>query len=91
MLPKYKTVIFVHGCFWHRHAKCKIATTPKSNTQFWIEKFQNNVLRDARVTALLESSGWHVLVAWECQLSNASRALATAKDMAMAIKDDDAD
>lgn len=70
VLPKYKAAVFVHGCFWHRHSGCKVATTPKSNTEFWVEKFDRNVLRDAKVRAELEAEGWKVLVAWECELSS---------------------
>lgn len=69
VFPRYKTVVFVHGCFWHRHDGCKIATIPKSNTPFWIEKFGKNVARDTRVGAELTALGWHVLVVWECELT----------------------
>jgi len=57
VFPRYKAVVFVHGCFWHRHTGCNIATTPKSNTPFWTEKFDKNVPRDARVAAELEKRG----------------------------------
>ncbi len=70
VLPKYKTVIFVHGCFWHRHPGCKKASTPKSNTAFWEDKFEKNVARDARVAEALRHSGWNVLVVWECELKD---------------------
>ena len=63
VFPKYKAVIFVHGCFWHRHEGCKIATTPKSNTSFWVEKFDKNVARDERVRGQLEGLGWRVFTA----------------------------
>ena len=59
--------IFVHGCFWHRHARCKRATTPKSNTEFWTAKFANNRRRDSRVIKDLRSQGYTVLVIWECE------------------------
>ncbi len=78
VLAKYKTAIFVHGCFWHRHPGCKIATIPKSNTEFWIEKFSRNVARDERSTAKLDELGWRVLVAWECEVDTYSKAEATA-------------
>ncbi|WP_454907285.1 very short patch repair endonuclease [Variovorax gossypii] len=87
VLPRYKTVVFVHGCFWHRHADCNIATTPKSNTPFWVEKFQRNVSRDARVTKALEEAGWKVLVAWECEVGSAAKAKATGEKLAMLIRD----
>lgn len=67
-LPKYNTVVFVHGCFWHRHEGCKIATTPKSNVEFWETKFRRNVERDLRVREQLQQLGWRVLVVWECEL-----------------------
>ena len=74
VLPRYRTVVFVHGCFWHRHAGCKIATTPKSNTGFWIEKFDRNVARDSRSRELLEAQGWKVIIAWECELGSGRKA-----------------
>ncbi|MEJ1169570.1 very short patch repair endonuclease [Variovorax sp. CCNWLW235] len=86
VLPRYKTVVFVHGCFWHRHADCSIATTPKSNTSFWIEKFQKNMARDARVTKALEEAGWKVLVAWECEVASVAKAKATGERLAMLIR-----
>lgn len=66
--PKYKTAVFVHGCFWHRHEGCRFSTTPKNNAGFWQKKFAANVERDARATAQLEELGWRVLIVWECQL-----------------------
>ena len=66
--PKYKTAVFVHGCFWHRHEGCRFSTTPKNNADFWQKKFAANVERDARATAQLDELGWRVLVVWECQL-----------------------
>ncbi|MEO8381331.1 MAG: very short patch repair endonuclease [Acidobacteriota bacterium] len=62
-----KWVVFVHGCFWHRHAGCRRATTPTRNRQFWLEKFEANVGRDARVQRKLRRSGWRVIVVWECE------------------------
>lgn len=79
VFPRYKVVVFVHGCFWHRHANCKIATTPKSNRPFWVEKFEKNLARDARVTTQLEAMGWRVLVVWECDLTSMARARATGE------------
>ena len=86
VFPRYKTVVLVHGCFWHRHAGCNIATTPKSNVAFWIEKFEKNIARDARVTTALEDAGWRVLVAWECELSSAAKAQATGQRLAAIIR-----
>ena len=70
VLPKYKTVIFVNGCFWHRHEGCSRATTPKSNLDYWLPKFERNVKNDALHKAELERQGWHVVVLWECSLKN---------------------
>lgn len=86
VFPKYKTVVFVHGCFWHRHAGCNIATTPKSNTTFWTNKFAKNVARDARVTKSLRDNGWRVLVAWECELGSSFKAQATGERLAKKIR-----
>ena len=67
VLKKYRTVIFVHGCFWHRHSGCKFAYTPKSRTEFWEKKFQTNIKRDEKVESDLISQGWRVIVIWECE------------------------
>ena len=66
VLPKYKTVIFVHGCYWHQHPGCKDSTMPKSNVAFWKKKFKQNNDNDVKVTALLKGKGWNVEVIWEC-------------------------
>ena len=68
VLPKYKTVIFVHGCFWHLHNGCKYAVMPKSNVDFWEKKLYGNKERDKRNRQLLEKMGWNVITVWECQL-----------------------
>lgn len=68
VLPKYKTVIFVNGCFWHGHSNCKYFVVPKTNTEFWLNKIETNRQRDARKTFELQSLGWRVIVLWECQL-----------------------
>ena len=65
VLPKYKTAIFVHGCFWHRHKGCKRVYMPMINTDYWVEKFNRNVERDKRVKLALSRAGWKVLVIWE--------------------------
>lgn len=67
VLPKYKTVIFVHGCFWHRHEGCKNCTTPSGNGTFWKEKLEGNVLRDRIHGAKLKELGWRSIVIWECE------------------------
>ncbi len=70
VLPKYKTAIFVHGCFWHRHQNCKFAYTPKSRVEFWERKFRENIRRDERARKQLIELGWHVIVVWECEVMN---------------------
>jgi len=69
VLPKYRTVIFVHGCFWHRHQGCKDATMPKSRTEFWQEKFNRNVANDIKHQSELEALGWQVITIWECEVN----------------------
>ena len=66
-------VIFVNGCFWHRHKGCRLARLPKSRLEFWLPKLEANRLRDRRNLAALRARGWRVLVLWECQLSNVAR------------------
>lgn len=68
VLPKYKTVIFVHGCFWHGHKGCKKYTVPKTNTEFWTAKVSRNQERDQEVWRKLEAKGWSVIIVWECEL-----------------------
>ena len=70
VLPKFKTVIFVNGCFWHRHPGCKRATLPKSNAEFWRQKLEKNVARDLRNIQTLKDLGWYVLIIWECELKD---------------------
>ena len=80
VFPRHRLVVFVHGCFWHRHEGCRYASTPKSRIVFWTEKFATNVARDARQEAALRTLGWRVLVIWECESrhkSTVERRLAT--------------
>ena len=70
VLPKHRTVVFVHGCFWHRHRNCRFATTPATNATFWQEKFATNVARDQRTASQLRKLGWRVIVVWSCSLSD---------------------
>ena len=65
-MAKYNTVVFIHGCFWHRHKNCKYAYTPKSRVEFWNDKFQKNMKRDAVVMEQLQSKHINVIVIWEC-------------------------
>jgi DNA mismatch endonuclease (patch repair protein) len=69
VLPKFKTVIFVHGCFWHRHPGCRFAYTPKSRVDFWMKKFEQNVKSHEKATCELKDQGWRAFVIWECELS----------------------
>jgi DNA mismatch endonuclease (patch repair protein) len=71
VLPKFRTVIFVHGCFWHGHKDCKYYTVPKTNTEFWMAKVARNQERDQEVWRQLEAKGWSVIIVWECQLKKA--------------------
>jgi DNA mismatch endonuclease (patch repair protein) len=73
VLPKYKTIIFVHGCFWHQHKGCRKANRPTSNTEFWNTKLDKNVKRDKETIKLLKRLGWKVIIIWECELKNAER------------------
>lgn len=73
MLPKYKTVVFVNGCFWHRHEGCRYASIPATNREYWNQKFERNVERDAREQKELRELGWMVIVVWECELKKAVR------------------
>lgn len=67
VLPRFRTAVLVHGCFWHRHPGCKFAYTPKSRVNFWTDKFGHNVERDKRARRELRKLNWKVLVVWECQ------------------------
>ncbi len=70
VLPKYKTVIFVHGCFWHRHENCKYASTPKTRQEFWEAKFRENINRDKLNQENLSSKGWKIIIVWECEIKD---------------------
>ena len=76
VLPRYRAVVFVNGCFWHRHAGCKIATMPKSHRAFWREKFARNVANDRKHRRRLKRMGWRVATVWSCQLRHPERVLA---------------
>lgn len=70
VITSAKTIIFVHGCFWHGHDNCQYARTPKSNKKFWQQKVANNKKRDRRVCRLLRKTGWHIITVWQCKLRN---------------------
>jgi DNA mismatch endonuclease, patch repair protein len=76
VLPKYRTVILVHGCFWHRHSGCRYATNPASNQSFWEAKFRRTVERDAENLAALKRLGWRTKHVWECQLKERPKKIA---------------
>lgn len=73
VLPKYNTMVFVHGCFWHLHEDCKYARMPKSNVEFWEKKLYGNRDRDERNQKELEEMGWNVIIVWECELKKDKR------------------
>ena len=68
VLPKYRTVIFVNGCFWHGHQGCRYFVVPQTNTEFWMNKIDANRIRDQKKISELEAMGWKVIVIWECEL-----------------------
>ena len=68
VLPKYKTIIFINGCFWHQHEDCKYAALPETNIEFWKEKLSGNKQRDVEKIKQLETLGWRVIVVWTCEL-----------------------
>ncbi len=70
VLPRLKTALFVHGCYWHRHAGCRYCYEPKSNVEFWHRKFKDNMHRDAAAEAQLRDMGWYSVVVWECEVRN---------------------
>jgi DNA mismatch endonuclease (patch repair protein) len=70
VLPKYRAVVHVHGCFWHRHRRCRLAYTPASNRAFWVTKLEGNAERDRRVDRKLRGLGWKSITIWECEVDN---------------------
>ena len=73
VLPKYRTVIFINGCFWHGHEGCRYYVIPKTNTSFWLDKITSNKARDARDESALYEAGWQVITIWECELKKETR------------------
>ena len=84
-LPKYKALVFVHGCFWHGHS-CKKAALPTSNTEFWKDKIQSNVERDIRHKIALEKAGWRVIIVWECEINGKDKFLKKMETVAEEIR-----
>lgn len=72
VLPKYNAVVFVHGCFWHRHPGCKYSSQPATRVEFWQDKFRGNVERDRRNQLELGNAGWRIAVVWECMIKNSA-------------------
>ena len=68
VLPKYKTVIFIHGCFWHGHEDCKYYVVPKTRTEWWLNKINSNIANDKKVAKILKQEGWKIITLWGCQL-----------------------
>ena len=87
VLPKYHTVVFVHGCYWHRHPGCKKASIPSNNREFWQSKFDVNVERDIKEQTQLKAMGWHVIVVWECEISNKKKREERLEALAKEISD----
>lgn len=75
VLPKYKTVIFVHGCFWHYHSECREGRLPNTNSVFWKDKLMKNIARDQKHQLELRQSGWNVLIFWECEIEKNLRSV----------------
>ncbi len=70
VFPRHRCVVFVHGCFWHRHPGCRFATTPATRVEFWRSKFATNVARDEKASAFLLALGWRTLTIWECEVDD---------------------
>ena len=73
VLPKYNTIIFVHGCFWHGHKNCKASKLPETRKKFWKKKISDNLERDRKNIQNLEKQGWNVIVVWECEINNKNK------------------
>jgi len=71
VLPKYKTIIFIHGCFWHGHTNCKYFVVPKTRTQWWLDKINRNKANDEKAVKALKKDGWKIITIWECSLKPA--------------------
>jgi len=71
VLPKYKTIVFIHGCFWHGHDNCKYYVVPKTRTEWWLNKINTNKNNDSKAVAALKKEGWKIITVWECDLKSA--------------------
>ena len=86
VLPKYRTIVFVNGCFWHQHKNCSYASVPKTREDFWIPKLSKNVERDQENIRKLEESGWRVIVVWECEIRRKREREENLKKLAKQIR-----
>ena len=90
VFPRYRAVIQVHGCFWHRHPECRLASCPKTRVEFWKKKFERNVQRDRRNERALTDLGWRTMVIWECETKD-TKAVAARIESFLRKKDSDSD
>ena len=90
VFPKYRAVIQVHGCFWHRHPNCRFASSPKTRVEYWTKKFEGNVQRDRRNERALTDLGWRTMVIWECETKD-TNAVAARIESFLREKDSDSD
>lgn len=91
VFPKHHAVVFVHGCFWHRHQSCRYTTTPSTRPQFWEAKFKVNVARDRAVRKMLFNTGWRVATVWECALRKTDNAAQAAELISEWLLSDEAE
>ena len=89
ILPKFQTAIFIHGCFWHGHENCKHSTLPSSNTKYWKEKINNNIIRDKRNIDELHEHGWKTIVIWGCEIETIDKREIRLKSLAKELKNID--
>lgn len=87
VLPKYKTVIFIHGCFWHSHKNCPKSKLPTSNREFWENKIQKNIERDKKNLKTLKNENWKLIVIWQCQIKNRELFETKMKKVVKKVKD----
>ena len=90
VFPRYRAVILVHGCFWHRHPNCRFASSPKTRVEYWTKKFEGNVQRDRRNQLALTDLGWRTMVIWECETKD-TKAVAARIESFLREKDSDSD
>ncbi|MES2395433.1 MAG: very short patch repair endonuclease [Bacteroidota bacterium] len=88
VLPKYKTILFVHGCFWHGHENCKYFAAPKTRTEWWLNKINGNQKKDVESVSLLKKQGWNVITVWECELKSDKRESTLKKLLTLLISKD---